>query len=208
MTNFLRSRKSLLIAGAALVLVVLAWILASPGGGKGTEKSAEKAAKAALSVTVTQAIQNEWPMRLSANGSIAAWQEAIVGAEAGGLRLEEVLVNVGDQVKKAQLLARLQSVTISAELEQTRSTLQEAEATLAEASANADRARKLQPTGAMSGQQINQWLTIERTAQARVGALKARIKADEVRLKQTRILVPDDGAISARWFSRDRNCFG
>ena len=116
MTNFLRSRKSLLIAGAALVLVVLAWILASPGGGKGTEKSAEKAVKAALSVTVTQAIQNEWPMRLSANGSIAAWQEAIVGAEAGGLRLEEVLVNVGDQVKKAQLLARLQSVTISAEL--------------------------------------------------------------------------------------------
>ena len=198
MTNFLRSRKSLLIAGAALVLVVLAWILASPGGGKGTEKSAEKAVKAALSVTVTQAIQNEWPMRLSANGSIAAWQEAIVGAEAGGLRLEEVLVNVGDQVKRDQLLARLQSVTISAELEQTRSTLQEAEANLAEASANADRARKLQPTGAMSGQQINQWLTTERTAQARVGALKARIKADEVRLKQTRILAPDDGAISAR----------
>ena len=81
MTNFLRSRKSLLIAGAALVLVVLAWILASPGGGKGTEKSAEKAVKAALSVTVTQAIQNEWPMRLSANGSIAAWSALFASRE-------------------------------------------------------------------------------------------------------------------------------
>ena len=198
MINFLRSRKSLLIAGAAIILVVLAWILASRSGDKGVANTASKAAKAALTVTVTQAIQSEWPMILSANGNIAAWQEAIVGAEAGGLRLDEVLVNVGDEVKKGQLLARLQSVTISAELEQTRATLREAEAIQAEAVANADRARRLQPTGAMSGQQINQWLTTERTAQARVGALKARIKADEVRLTQTRIVAPDDGSISAR----------
>ena len=123
MIKLLRYQKTRLIAGAAIVILMLAATLVSPRGDKGTANTAAKAAKAALSVTVTQAIQSEWPMTLSANGNIAAWQEAIVGTEAGGLRLEEVLVNVGDQVKRDQLLARLQSVTISSELEQTRSTL-------------------------------------------------------------------------------------
>ena len=198
MIKLSRSTKLGLILGAGVVVAASAWFLASRGGDAGPKSDGSKAAKAALSVTVTQAVQSEWPMTLSANGNITAWQEAIIGTEAGGLRLEEVLVNVGDQVKKGQLLARLQSVTISAELEQARANLEEAEATRAEATANADRARKLQPTGVMSTQQINQWLTTERTAQARVGALKARIKADQVRLTQTRIMAPDDGSISAR----------
>ena len=198
MIKLSRAAKMRLIAGASVVVAMVVWVSISRTGESAAERDAPKAAKAALTVTVTQAIQSEWPMVLSANGKINAWQEAIVGAESSGLRLEEVLVNVGDHVKKGQLLARLQNITISAELQQTRASLQEAEATYAEASANADRARKLQPTGAMSGQQINQWLTTERTAQARVGVLKARIKADEIRLTQTRVQAPDDGSISAR----------
>ena len=198
MIKLSRSAKLGLILGAGLVVAALAWFFTSRSGEAGPKSDGAKSAKAALSVTVTQAVQSDWPMTLSANGNITAWQEAIIGTEAGGLRLEEVLVNIGDKVRKGQLLARLQSATISAELEQARASLEEAEATRAEATANADRARKLQPTGAMSTQQINQWLTTERTAQARVGALKARIKADQVRLTQTRILAPDDGSISAR----------
>ena len=198
MIKLSRTVKLRLIAGASVVVAVVLWVSISRIGESVAVKTAPKATKAALTVSVTQAIQSEWPMTLSANGNITAWQEAIVGAESSGLRLEEVLVNIGDHVKKGQLLARLQSITMSAELEQTRASLQEAEATHAEASANADRARKLQPTGAMSGQQINQWLTTERTAQARVGVLKARIKADQIRMTQTRVLAPDDGSISAR----------
>jgi len=43
------------------------------------------------------------PVKLAANGNIVAWQEAIVGAEAGGLRLTEVHVNVGDAVRKGNI---------------------------------------------------------------------------------------------------------
>ena len=39
------------------------------------------------------------PLRIAANGNIAAWQEASVGTEANGLRLAEVRVNVGDVVQ-------------------------------------------------------------------------------------------------------------
>ncbi|MFT3849750.1 MAG: efflux RND transporter periplasmic adaptor subunit [Propionivibrio sp.] len=161
-------------------------------------KATQTAAKAALTVSVTQAVPNEWPQLLAANGNIAAWQEAVIGAEAGGLRLEEVRVNVGDRVKKGQLLARLQSDTLRADLDQTRASFKEAEASLAEATANADRARRLQPSGMITGQQATQWLTAEQTARARLAVFKAKIRADEVRLTQTEIKAPANGAVSAR----------
>ena len=50
--------------------------------------------------------------------SVAAWQEAQIGAELAGLRLADVLVNVGDSVRRGQLLARLNSDTINVELAQ------------------------------------------------------------------------------------------
>lgn len=155
-------------------------------------------AKAALTVTAVLPESAEWTQRLTASGSVAAWQEAIVGSEIGGLRLTDVAVNVGDRVRKGQELARLQSDTVSAEREQTRAGLAEADAAFAEARANADRARQIEASGALSAQQIAQYLTAEQTARARVDVLKAKLKSDDLRFAQTRILAPDDGTISAR----------
>ena len=142
MIKLSRSAKLGLILGAGLVVAALAWFFTSRSGEAGPKSDGAKSAKAALSVTVTQAVQSDWPMTLSANGNITAWQEAIIGTEAGGLRLEEVLVNIGDKVRKGQLLARLQSATISAELEQARASLEEAEAR--------GQKRRLTPTGRAS----------------------------------------------------------
>jgi HlyD family secretion protein len=140
----------------------------------------------------------DWPQVVAANGNVVAWQEAVIGAEISGYRLTEVLVNVGDVVKKGQLLARVSDTTVQAELAQARAAAAEAEATLAEARANAERARQIQATGALSAQQINQYLTAEQTALARVNAAQARVQADQLRLAQTRVVAPDDGVISAR----------
>ncbi|MEO3711308.1 efflux RND transporter periplasmic adaptor subunit [Roseateles flavus] len=154
--------------------------------------------KPALAVTVTQLRAESMPLRLAANGSIAAWQEASVGAEANGLRLLEVRVNVGDSVRRGDVLAIFAADTVGAELAQSRAALTEAQATLAEAAANAQRARDLQPSGVLSRQQVQQVLTSERTAQARVDAAQASLRVQELRLTQTRVLAPDDGVISAR----------
>ena len=190
------SRKNMLrLAASALVVAALTRLPISPAA---ADNAPPKSAKAALSVLLTQATPGDWPLTLSANGNISAWQEAVIGAEAGGLRIDEVLVNVGDRVRKGQLLARLQSETVAAEVAQTRASLQEAQATQAEAAANAERARQLQSTGAMSSQQINQFLTTEQVAQARVAVLEAKLKADQIRLTQTQVKSPDDGSISAR----------
>lgn len=156
------------------------------------------AAQAALTVTTTSPQTTTLATKLSANGSIAAWQEAVVGTEANGLRLAEVRANVGDVVKKGQVLATFAADTVQAELNQTRAAVGEAEATLAEAEANAQRARELSTTGALSAQQINQYLTAERTAKARLDAQKAMARVQELRLHQTQVLAPDNGVISSR----------
>jgi HlyD family secretion protein len=155
-------------------------------------------AKASLTVTTTKATQADWQIKLSANGSIAPWQEAIVGAESNGLRLADVRVNVGDVVKRGQTLANFAPETVRAELAQQTASVAEAEAALAEAEANAARAKTLQDSGAMSTQQINQYVTAAKTAEARLAAAKAVRESGQLRVGFTRVLAPDDGVISAR----------
>lgn len=159
---------------------------------------APEAPRPALTVTVVQPQRMDVPVRIEANGNIAAWQEASVGTEANGLRLAEVRANVGDVVKRGQVLATFSPDTVLAEQAQIKASVAEAEAALAEAAANAQRARDLQTTGALSAQQINQYLTAERTAQARLEAQRALARSQQLRLGQTRVVAPDNGIISAR----------
>jgi HlyD family secretion protein len=160
--------------------------------------SALAATKAALTVTVTSPQRTPIALRVHANGNVAAWQEAVVGTEANGLRLAQVLVNVGDVVKRGQVLATFASSTVQADLSQVQASVAEAKATLAEATANAQRARELKTTGALSDQQISQLLTFEQTAKARLNAQQAAAKVQQLRLAQTKVLAPEFGVISAR----------
>lgn len=156
------------------------------------------AARPALTVTTIVPQRSELPIALSANGNVAAWQEASIAGELNGLRLAEVLVNVGDVVQRGQLLARFATDSIQTDVAQARAGVAEATAQAAEASANADRVRTLQNTGTFSGQQMKQILTAEQTAKARVESAVASLAAQTLRLQNTQVLSPDSGVISAR----------
>ena len=73
-------------------------------------------------------------------------------------------VRRGDTVKKGQLLATFAGDAVQADVAQAKAALMEAQANALDAAANAERARTLQNTGALSTQQINQYLTAEKTA--------------------------------------------
>lgn len=179
--------------GALAVAALLFWIF-----GSGRAPQPKAAVRPALTVTTVLPQRMNLTVSLSANGNIAAWQEASVGAEAAGLRVTQVHANVGDRVRKGQLLATLAGDTLQAEVAQSRANLTEAQAAAADASNNAQRARTLQGTGALSAAQINQYLTAEKTAQARVEAARALLQAHQVRLDQAHVYAPDSGIISAR----------
>ncbi|NML42730.1 efflux RND transporter periplasmic adaptor subunit [Ramlibacter sp. G-1-2-2] len=177
----------------------LALLVAACGDKKPAEApKAAVSARPALTVSVTKPEQTLLPVTLSANGNLAAWQEASIGSDTNGLRIAEVLVNVGDRVKRGQVLARFATDTVRADLAQAEASLAEAEANAANAANDAARARTLQETGAMAASQINQYLTAEKTAQARVAAARAALQTQRVHLAQTSVEAPDDGVISAR----------
>ncbi len=198
-----RFSRPVWIGGAAVVgvLAIAAFMLIddkSAAPAVAAEGAAPAGARPALTVTVTAPRRETLPLAVAANGGLFAWQEASVGAEAQGMRLAEVRVNVGDVVRRGQVLAVFDAAMVKADQAQGRAAVAEAEALLAEATANADRARDLGPKGVISAQQVSQLLTAERTAAARVQAQRAALQVLALRVAQAQVLAPDDGVISAR----------
>jgi RND family efflux transporter MFP subunit len=186
---------ALVIAGA-VALGALA--LFSPRSQAADETKPAAPAKAALTVSTIQPQSARLGIQLSANGSVAAWQEASVGAESNGLRIAELRAQVGDSVQRGQVLASFATETIQADVALARAALAEAQANAAEAQANAERARAVAGSGAVSAQQVGLYLSQEQSAKARVDSAKAQLDAQLLRQKQTQVLAPDSGIISAR----------
>jgi len=196
--HLLSGRRPLVIAMAAGTVVVA--LVLSGGNGKPSADSAAGAAppRPALTVTATVPAREEWPQALVANGNVVAWQEAVIGPEITGYRITEVLVDVGDRVKKGQLLARIASDTVASELAEAKASVAELEASASEAKGNADRARELREKGFYSAQLAAQYQTGGQTAAARLEAARARQRAAEVKMGKTGVLAPDDGIVSGR----------
>lgn len=192
MTRRPLSARQLTLLAAAL-LVAGGFHLRQADADLGTTATA----KPALAVNVVKPQARSLTHRLEANGNLAAWQEASIGADTGGLRLVEVRAEVGDSVKRGQVLAVFASETPQAEVAQARAAVAEADAASKEAAANAERARRVQ-AGALSAQQLGQYLSGEASALARLQSAQASLVQAELRLKHTHVLASDAGIISQR----------
>ena len=197
-------KKVWFILAIVIVLLLVAFLLWKSGSSNkaaATEKpnNAETTEqKAALTVTVVQPEQQNWKQTFTANGNIAAWQEVVIGSELSGQRLTRVNVNVGDEVKRGQVLAEINSDTIRADLAAAKASYAEAQAVLADAVTNNKRIQQLRNTGAISAQELTQYQTSQATAQARLDASRAQIESNQLRLAQSQVISPDNGVISAR----------
>ena len=188
------SRPALAVSIAAILASTVGVLVSS----NAADDKKAAAPRPALTVTTAKPEQSRLPLSFAANGNVAAWQEAVIGSESNGLRLQEVKVNVGDVVKKGEVLAVFDAAPVEADVAQAKAAVQEAEANASAARADAKRARALQSSGALSEQQITQYMTTERTAAARVASAKATLAQQQLRLKYTKVVAPDAGVISAR----------
>ena len=176
-----RRRKLLLSVAGILAIAIAAWFDFSSGDG---EQAADAVARPSLTVTTASPTREQWAQSLSASGVIAPWQEASIGTQIGSYQLVEVRVNVGDQVQRGQVLARLNPALLQAEDAQLVANYQQAVA-------NDERARGLKEVGGISDQEALSYATEARTT-------RALLDAKRLELRYTSILAPDDGVISAR----------
>jgi RND family efflux transporter MFP subunit len=191
-------KKSTTLSLSAALTLAAGLGMALGRGNLAAAPAAPAQSRPALSVEVVQPEVRDLPLSLSANGSIAAWQEAVIGAEVGGLRLSEIHAQVGDTVRKGQVLAVFDQERVAADVAQAKAALAEAEANLAEARLNAERVHQVVDSGALSAQQVGQYLTGAKTAEARMRSAKAQLDLQLLRLRHVKVLASDDGVISGR----------
>lgn len=198
LSGALSGRKARIALVLAVAVVGAVFIMRSEAPRPADPVKAPTASRPALTVRLTAPQTMDWPLVLPANGNVVAWQEAVIGAEIANYRIAEVRVQVGDSVKKGQIMARIASDTVASELAEARASVAELEASAAEAKSNAERARELKEKGFYSSQLNSQYQTAQHTAQARLAAARARLQAAGLRMEKTDVLAPDDGVISAR----------
>lgn len=176
--SYRKSKRVYIGAAVIIALAVMAF---------GTKhKSAEVPATTAFALTVTSvaAVTDKWPKTLEASGPVTAWQEAVIGSEISGQRLVAILVDVGDNVKKGQVLARYNTDMLLAEKAELRANWVQAEA-------DRKRALMLKDKGIMSTQLIESYIN-------KAAVAKARLDAKDLELRYASVTAPDDGVISSR----------
>ncbi|MGE4062674.1 MAG: efflux RND transporter periplasmic adaptor subunit [Rhodospirillaceae bacterium] len=174
--------RTFLIGGAivALALIVGAFVAFRPK----PPAPAAGASPPVLTVTAGTPRSVVWPETVEISGAIVPWQEAIIAPQISGPQITEVLAEVGDQVKKGDVLARLDKALLRADEAVLLASFEQADA-------NFKRAQALRQNGFISEQNI---LSLE--TQMKIN--RAQLEAKRVQLRYADIVAPDDGVVSAR----------
>lgn len=157
----------------------------------------EEAQAAALTVTLIVPTEEQWPETIPVSGWLKPWHEATIASETSGLRINEVLVDVGSVVKKGDVLVRLDQAGALADLNKQEAAVETAKANLEKATSEANRARDI-ASGVLSDQKRVEYFNTERTAQAALASEEAALEGQRIKVSQTTITAVDDGIITSR----------
>lgn len=152
--------------------------------------------QAVLSVETVIPSQESIGNMLTADGTISAKDTANVSAKVNGVAIERILVEEGDRVKAGQVLAVFDTDAMEQQVVQAQADVAEAEATLANASADAARVLPLLDIDAISKQEADRYRTSELRARASLQASKARLSNQQLNLENAKVVAPVNGIIS------------
>lgn len=158
--------------------------------------------------SVVQSTPSQQYVQLTASGYVVAQRRAAVSSKASG-RLIELTVREGSNVKKGELLARLDASDIQAGIMAAEAAVLQAEANqkqamvqLINARAETTRTRSLEAQGFVSRQMVDSVVSKNKAVFAQVSAAeaalaqaRAQLKAQKVALDYTEIRAPFDGVV-------------
>ena len=131
---------------------------------------------------------------ITANGYVVARTKASIAAKIPG-RLEFLGVHEGSQVRKGDVIARLESRDVEAQLGAARASLAQAEAQRAQAGLDLERARRLAEQQVLSPADLENAQTRVNTLKAAADAARAQVRLAEANLENTRVRAPFDGTV-------------
>ena len=196
---------------AVLLLIFLIGYLPHRAEAKKAAAAAREREQEEPQVSVTEAKRSNKPGQLTVPGTTAPLVEAYIYARANGY-LKKRYVDIGDHVKKGQLLAVIDAPDLDQQVEQARQQLHQAEADEAQQQAQLDlrrvtweRWRTLVAKGVFSRQDGDQRETDYRAQVAIVAAAQRNVESFRANLNRAialqsyeRVTAPFDGVITQR----------
>lgn len=184
------------------------------------------AAAVAPVVSVVKVVPADFVETVLITGSVVARDEVLISPEIEGFRVEALSAEEGDAVTKGQVLARLASETLAAQLAQNeantaradaaiavaRGGIVQAEASMKEANNAFERAKPLKEQGYVSGAVYDQRESAASTARSKLASSRDSLKSAEAdkgvyeaqrrelawKMSKTEVRSPVDGVVSRR----------
>ncbi|WDS38013.1 efflux RND transporter periplasmic adaptor subunit [Pseudoxanthomonas sp.] len=163
-----------------------------------SEEDKPAAASSALTVTLVPVKPQSLARSVTVSGPVSAYEEMQLGVELSGQRVTSLDVDVGQSVRKGQILLQLDHRTLDSDLAQAEASMLQAQAGLDLAQAKQERGAKLADGQLISVSDLDE-LRAART-QAEAQRATARAARDAARLQRdfAELRAPADGIISKR----------
>jgi membrane fusion protein, multidrug efflux system len=154
----------------------------------------EAAAPPPPDVKVATVLQKDVPIYVEAIGQTRGSTEIEVRARVEGF-IQTMDFKEGNPVRKGQLLYTIDPSQFQAALAQAKGTLAEAEAQLARATQDVVRYEPLVAKNAISRQEYETAVVVQRAAEASVEAAKAQADSARINLGYTKVVAPENGMV-------------
>lgn len=131
----MQSSSSLKFVALALLLIAVSAFIISCGGSKANVRKTDSgpdAAPPAIEVTTASAIKRELPRYFEATGSLAGDQQTDVAPQTSG-KIVAVGVDIGSQVRRGQILVKLDDAELKLRVEQSLTQVEQAKAAVRQA---------------------------------------------------------------------------
>ena len=182
----------------AVLALSLGLLFATTACGKEDPTTEAAQPTAALAVSVVRVLPQQIRRSVLVSGPVSPWEEMQLGVETSGLRVTALHVDVGQQVRKGELLLQLDPRSLDSELAQANAALREVEAGASLARSQLARGQALAADKYISAMQIDELRAGRVQAEARLGTARAARDTAALRRSYADLRAPAAGVISKR----------
>ena len=194
---FIKSYLSLVYAKAAQWLSILLIMLTLQACGEVVADETQAPSQYLQASSEHLVLQDSYQVENKFVGKVIAKQDANLGFEFAGI-INTLHVIEGQQVKKGQLLAELNTQLLLIERTQLEAQLQQAQAEFDLIEANLTRLSSLSKRGFTSEQNIDELSSQKRVITANIRSTLSALEASQYRIDKSKLLAPFDGIVSRR----------